>query len=146
MAGRDVLACAQKREQWVRYYGYYSNVSRGTRKKQNQDDLVPYIIETDLSSKACRKRWAQLIQKIYEVDPLTCPKCQGDMTIISFITDEQVIRKILKHLKLWHVTIRRPPKAHPLPLSDRIDPLGPEAPSADDSIIDPDYPVDAYLH
>jgi len=42
--------------------------------------------------------WAQLIQEIYEVDPLTCPKCQGRMKIISFIEDEEVIEKVLKHI------------------------------------------------
>jgi hypothetical protein len=46
-----------------------------------------------------RKNWARLIQKIYEVDPLSCPKCQGRMKIISFIEDEEVIEKILKHLR-----------------------------------------------
>ncbi len=30
-----------KGEQMVRYYGYYSNVSRGRRKKAGQDGLVP---------------------------------------------------------------------------------------------------------
>jgi hypothetical protein len=29
----------------VRYYGYYSNVSRGKRKKEEQDDIIPCIIE-----------------------------------------------------------------------------------------------------
>jgi hypothetical protein len=29
--------------------------------------------------------WARLIQKIYEVDPLTCPKCQGKMRIIYLL-------------------------------------------------------------
>jgi len=60
----------------VRYYGFYSNVSRGKRKKQDQDGLIPSILEPDGSSKEYRKNWARLIQKIYEVDPLTCPKCQ----------------------------------------------------------------------
>jgi hypothetical protein len=31
------------REQMVRYYGYYSNVTRGKRKKFAEDDAVPYI-------------------------------------------------------------------------------------------------------
>jgi len=84
----------------VRYYGYYSNVSRGKRKKQNQDEWIPCILEPEGSSKEYRKNWARLIQKIYEVDPLTCPKCQGRMKIISFIEDEEVIEKILKHLGL----------------------------------------------
>jgi len=64
-----------KGEHMVRYYGYYSNVSRGNRKKQNQDERIPCILESDESSKERWKNWARLIQKIYEVDPLTCPKC-----------------------------------------------------------------------
>ena len=66
-----------KGEQMVRYYGYYSNVSRGKRKKRNQDEWIPCILEPEGSSKEYRKNWARLIQKIYEVDRLTCPKCQG---------------------------------------------------------------------
>ncbi len=60
-----------KGEQMVRYYGFYSNVSRGRRKKQNRDALIPSILEPDEDSKAYRKNWARLIQKIYEADPLT---------------------------------------------------------------------------
>ncbi|MCJ7500754.1 transposase, partial [bacterium] len=41
-----------KGEQMVRYYGYYSNVSRGKRIKQDQDELIPSILEPDGSSKA----------------------------------------------------------------------------------------------
>jgi hypothetical protein len=62
-------------EQMVRYYGYYSNVCRG-KQKESEDDGVPSILETDKSSKEYRKNWARLIQKIYKVDPLTCPTCQ----------------------------------------------------------------------
>jgi len=99
-----------KGEQMVRYYGFYSNVSRGKRKKQVQDELIPSILEPEGSSKEYRKNWARLIQKIYEVDPLTCPKCSGAMRVISVIEDEQVIEKILKHLGLWDVKARPPPK------------------------------------
>jgi hypothetical protein len=55
----------------VRYYGHYSNVSRGRRKKENRDALIPSILEPDKDSKAYRKNWARVIQKIYEADPLT---------------------------------------------------------------------------
>ena len=30
-----------QREQMVRYYGFYSNVSRGLRQKENMDGLIP---------------------------------------------------------------------------------------------------------
>ena len=52
-------------EQMVRYYGFYSNKSRGLRKKASTDDVVPALIEAELSSKEFRKSWARLIQKIY---------------------------------------------------------------------------------
>jgi len=35
-----------KGEQMVRYYGYYSNVSRGRREKSGQDGLVPCLSQT----------------------------------------------------------------------------------------------------
>ena len=90
-----------KGEQMVRYYGFYSNVARGKRKKNEQDELIPSILEPDGSSGEYKRNWARLIQKIYEVDPLTCPKCSGKMKVISVIEDEDVIKKILKHLGLW---------------------------------------------
>jgi hypothetical protein len=96
-------------EQMVRYYGYYSNVSRGRHKGKNEDGAIPCILDTEGSSKEQRKSWARLIQKIYEVDPLTCPKCHGPMRVIAAIEDQDVIKKILKHLGLWEVEPRPPP-------------------------------------
>jgi hypothetical protein len=74
-----------KGEQMVRYYGYYSNVSRGKRKMLEKDELIPSVLETDDLLKERRKNWARLIQKIYEVDLLTCPKCSGEMKVISVV-------------------------------------------------------------
>lgn len=51
-------------EQMVRYYGYYSNVARGKRKAKGADDIIPGILEPEGNSKAFRKNWARLIQKI----------------------------------------------------------------------------------
>lgn len=39
-----------------------------------------------------------LIARIYEVFPLVCPKCGGEMRIIAFITEGASIREILGHL------------------------------------------------
>src|SRR5271165_6317871 len=60
-----------------------------------------------------RRRWAMLIKRVYQVDPLVCPKCGGAMKIISFIEARQdkVIRKILEHCGLWHdPSARAPPR------------------------------------
>jgi hypothetical protein len=128
----------------VRYYGYYSNVSRGKR-KETEDDGVPCILEADKSSKEYRKNWVRLIQNIYEVDRLTCPKCRGTMRIISFIEDREVIQTILKHLGLWLVKSRPTPKAHAPPAGYIRDPFSQLSRNDDHLYRDPDYPWDAYL-
>jgi hypothetical protein len=132
-------------EQMVRYYGYYSNKSRGLRKKAGTDDGVPALIDSDISRKAFRKNWARLIQKIYNVDPLLCPKCSGSMKIISFIDDSEIIKKILNHLGLWDVKRKAPPRANGPPIEASSICEDPSAPSVDDYLIDPDYPVETYL-
>ena len=125
--------------------GYYSNVSRGKRQKENQDNLIPYILEPRGPSKEYRKNWARLIQKIYEVDPLTCPKCHGKMKILSFIEGEEIIKKILKHLGLWDVKQRPPPKAHAPPPTVHIDYSDSQIPPCEDYLYtDPDDPIEAY--
>ncbi len=44
-----------------------------------------------------------LIKMIFEVDPLICPECGGEMKIVSIIDRHQkdVVKKILKHCDLW---------------------------------------------
>ena len=134
-----------KGEQMVRYYGFYSNVSRGKRKKNEQDELIPSILEPDGSSREYKRNWARLIQKIYEVDPLTCPKCSGKMKVISVIEDENVIKKILKHLGLWEVKARPPPRVNQSPPNIHIDYSDSQVPTSEDYLYcDPDYPVEAY--
>jgi len=135
-----------KGEQMVRYYGHYSNVSRGRRKKENQDRVIPCILEADDNSKAYRKNWARLIRKIYEVDPLTCSKCQGQMRIISFIEDPEVIKKILKHLGLWLVKRKPQPRANAPPGHTHLDYSDSQIPPSEDRLYqEPEYPMDAYM-
>jgi len=101
-------------EHTVRYYGYFSNKSRGMRKKADADDTIPTIMPNEMSGSEARQNWARLIQKIYEVDPLICPKCQGQMKIISIIDDFEIIDKILKHLNLWDIRNHDPPDIGPV--------------------------------
>jgi hypothetical protein len=53
--------------------------------------------------------WAQLLARIYEVLPLLCPVCGGEMRIISFITLSSAVECILLHLDLP----QRPPRVFP---------------------------------
>jgi hypothetical protein len=54
-------------------------------------------------------RSAQITKKVYEVDHLLCPMCQGIMEIICFIEDLDIIEKILRHLNLWDIRNHDPP-------------------------------------
>jgi len=110
-------------QQLIRYLGFYSNKSRGLRKKSAQSaaaatDPGPSLptVESCPNSddtpyhKACRRTWARLIEKVYLVSPLVCPQCRGPMKVIAFLEDPPVIHKILQHLVLWETQQRPSPK------------------------------------
>jgi hypothetical protein len=50
------------------------------------------------TKRAAHYLWAVLIARIYEVFPLLCPLCGGQMRIIAFITHSADIRHILEHI------------------------------------------------
>ena len=56
--------------------------------------------ETDTASP--RWSWARLLKRVFALDMARCPFCQrgGALRIIAAITQGEVIRKILRHLKL----------------------------------------------
>jgi len=91
-----------------RYYGIYANAHRGKARKA-QPDKHPFIIIEEESPRIPHRGWAEMIRKVFEVDPLTCPQCGGQMRIISFITDYAVVDRIINHLKLTFVAERPPP-------------------------------------
>ena len=45
-------------------------------------------------------RWASLLQRVFEVDALRCPRCGSTLRLIAAIEDPTVARKILECLKL----------------------------------------------
>jgi hypothetical protein len=47
-----------------------------------------------------------LIKKVWEADPLRCPKCSPEMRIVSLIGEEDVIERILRHLGLRQEGVR----------------------------------------
>jgi len=83
----------------VRYYGAYSVRSRAKRRgKEAQGEEIQEVPSPGVRQR--KKRWAQLIRYVFEVDPLKCTSCGGAMKVIAFITTSQrpVIDKILDHL------------------------------------------------
>jgi hypothetical protein len=134
-----------KGEQMVRYDVSYSNVARGERKKKDQDDLIDSILEPDSSSREYKRNWARLIQKIYEVNPLTCPKCQSPMRLISTIEQPVIIKKIPQHLGLWEMKARPPPKNIAPQSNVYIDKSDSQVPPCEYYLFhEPEYPIKAY--
>ena len=107
-----------KGEHTIRYYGFYSNKARGVRAKDefaNSANIEVEVAEDEtLDRKVYRSRWAAMIQKVYEIDPMKCPKCGEQMRIIAMIEKRdqpEVVKKILKHCNLWIEPKKRaPPK------------------------------------
>jgi hypothetical protein len=57
----------------------------------------------------------QCTKKGWEADPLLCPKCGGEMKNINFITETEVVCRILTHLELWE---EKAPVECPSPVSN----------------------------
>jgi hypothetical protein len=92
----------------VRYYGLYANAHRGKIHKATLEALPLQIVEEELR-RPPTKGWAEMIRKVYEVDPMLCPQCGGQIKLISFLTDYSVVDRIINHLKLSFVADRPPP-------------------------------------
>jgi hypothetical protein len=54
-----------------------------------------------------------MIRKVYEVDPMVCPKCGGRMKVIAFITDYAAVDRIIDHLKLTFTADMPPARGRP---------------------------------
>ncbi len=94
-----------------RYYGFYASRLRGMRRKTTEGDTEQPLVKVDPEPDAlreARRRWAELLRRIFEVDPLACPRCGQTMRIVAFITEPKVIDRILDHLRRTRATRRRP--------------------------------------
>lgn len=58
---------------------------------------------------ALNKGWDEMIRKVYEVDPMLCPRCGGTMRVIALLTDCAVFDRIIHHLKLTFLAERPTP-------------------------------------
>ena len=133
--------------QLVRYYGWYSNKMRGQRAKQVEaeeragEPPNKEIEVIDVSEHRPRripsKKWRELIKKVWEADPMLCPKCSREMRIVALIDERVVIERILRHLGLWEEGVRLNPARAP-PDVERIVELFPGNPF-------PDYSIDTVM-
>lgn len=98
----------------IRYFGWYSNKSRSMRKRAAPVACADARAEPPAAQAASQRSsqaWAMLIKRVYEVVPLCCPECGGQMQVVSFIEPSQpnVIEAISKHCGLWETGVPRAP-------------------------------------
>jgi hypothetical protein len=110
--------------QLIRRYGLYSSRTKGAWEfmphfaerapegckiqRENQMRTLEHgdfglNADTDFSddspdARAYKKACARLLSKVYEIDPMVCPKCGSEMQVIAIIQQPAEIDRILKHL------------------------------------------------
>ena len=86
--------------QLIRYYGAFANARRlcaGAPASPSASPQGAQAMPQDNSdsgeefARGRRRSWARLIKRVYEADPLVCPRCSGPLKIISLIGDGAVI-------------------------------------------------------
>jgi len=63
-------------------------------KRRNQPPKGPEIPPPSVAP-ALKQRWGQLSKKVYEADPLLCPRCGGAMRILALMDQPEVLEKIV---------------------------------------------------
>jgi hypothetical protein len=117
------------RQHMVRYQGAYANRVRKLYRVEEVEPGGPGAgegvleqgrvgvgeSEEQVSELAGQRRrsWARLLRRIYEVDPLVCPRCAGELKIVSVITDPVVIDEILAHRRERKIVSPFKPRAPP---------------------------------
>jgi len=90
------------RRHLIRYYGAYSHRSRGARRARTEAEgeaagtgkpSADAGADESAPTKS-RASWARLVRRIYEADPLLCPRCRGPLEVISVLVDPKVAAPI----------------------------------------------------
>ena len=71
---------------------------KARRRAGTEGQQTVYAAPVPVPLREARRRWAELLRRIFEVEPLECPRCGQTMRIVAFITEPQVIDRILDHL------------------------------------------------
>ena len=93
------------RKQWQQRPSIYRLAPEGWQKghpynKTQNENAMPQERDevdqdTDAWSTLRKQSWARLLQKVYEIDPFVCPKCQGSMSVVAIIEDPKELGKII---------------------------------------------------
>jgi len=98
-------AYATRRRVWWRRRGVVlARVPGALPRAADGEEIWPAL-------RARRRRWAELLRRVFAVDVERCPRCGGEARIIGFVTEPSVIARILSHLARRGVDARAGPWA-----------------------------------
>ncbi len=110
----------------IRYYGVYSNKSRGLEQKRNTllpplqpGSGRPTIAPPDTvapgakTNRQLRPLWRDLILRVWGEDPLLCPKCKTTMKVAGKVLRPEEIEFFLRLHSLWEGLLAIPPPPDP---------------------------------
>jgi len=100
----------------------YSCRARGERAKAKPPPSEATRLEEPTATPSVS--WATCMKRIFEIDPLECPRCNGQMRIIAFLTDERAILKIADSLRIPRA--QAPPKIGRTPPQEFYDDIPPD--------------------
>jgi hypothetical protein len=72
-------------------------VSSGASADASTDASAESVPATELARPL---DWATLLLRVFAIDVLECPRCEGRMRVPAFITDPDAVERILEHLDL----------------------------------------------
>jgi hypothetical protein len=102
----------------VRYAGAYATRRRVWWRRRGVElvSSSPIVAAAEPAAdgsalKARRRRWAELLRRVFKVEVEVCPRCAGAARIVAFVTEPAVVRRILAHLERRGVEARAGPWA-----------------------------------
>jgi hypothetical protein len=98
----------------VRYYRAYANRSRMLyRDEEGEVEVMPSGAESPGGGgRVSRASWARLLKRVFDID-LACPRCGAQMRVVSFLTDPEVVDRVLAHVREEEVELLFDPRAPP---------------------------------
>jgi putative transposase len=90
---------------------YDRPIGESDRLVHHSDRGVQYLSKDWPALRARRRRWAELLLRVFKVEVEVCPRCGGETRILAFVTEPAMVRRILAHLEQRGVDPRAGPWA-----------------------------------
>lgn len=119
---------APKNQHTIRYYGRYSNKSRGLEVRPwrpTVDSAASHTVPAPpkRSARNIRPLWRNLILQVWGADPLICPCCRGLMRPRGQLKRPEEIEFFLRLHGMWEGIIDIPPPPEPPYDIETMEPL-----------------------